>query len=68
MARPTSYQPNRRAYQKALPDRGAPLPKPGTIPDGPTRTAAWPDPGYTGNSSKRLRGVRRVKTSMMERT
>jgi len=68
VATPTSHRPNRRAYQKANPSKGPEPLKTGRIPDAPTKTVSWPDPGLRGDSAKRLRGVTRVKTAMMERT
>lgn len=62
----TSYRPNRMALQKNLPSKGADLPKRGSIPDGPEKAVAWPDPGQKGNAAKRLRGIPKVKTRMME--
>jgi hypothetical protein len=69
VAKPTSFRPNKRAYQKSSPGKGADFPATSTTtPSAPERTAAWPAPDKTGNSQKRLRGIARVKTRMMERT
>lgn len=69
MATATSYRPHKRAYQKSSPRKGAALPATGGgAPDAPSKTAAWPAPDKVGNSAKRLRGIERVKTRMMERT
>lgn len=68
MAEPTTFRPQKRQLQKSLPSKGpAPL-KTGSIKDGPEKTVNWPDAGQKGNSASRLRGVKRVKTSMWERT
>lgn len=68
MATPTSYRPFKAAYQKASPKKGADFPAKGTgTESGPEKTAAWVAPDQLGNSSKRLRGVSRVKTRMWER-
>lgn len=68
MGAPTSYRPNKRALQKALPKKGPPPPATGgEAKGGPEKTAAWVAPDQLGNSSKRLRGIGRVKTRMWER-
>jgi hypothetical protein len=68
VAKPTSNRPNKRALQKALPSKGAGFPAAGTATaSAPERTAAWTAPDQLGNSSKRLRGIERVKTRMWER-
>jgi hypothetical protein len=68
VGKPTSHRPNKRALQKALPNKGAAPPaKGGGLPNGPEKTVNWPTPDRLGNSSKRLNGVERVKTRMWER-
>lgn len=68
MATPTSFRPYKRQHQKAAPSKGAALPAAGAAAkSGPEKTAAWAVPDQLGNSSKRLRGIERVKTRMWER-
>lgn len=68
MATPTSQRPYKRAYQKSAPRKGADFPAKGTGSDsGPEKTVNWPTPDQLGNSSKRLRGIGRVKTRMWEK-
>lgn len=68
MATPTTFRPYKRAFQKATPKKGADFPATGTgIKSGSEKTAAWVAPDQLGNSSKRLRGIARVKTRMWER-
>lgn len=69
MATPTTYRPYARAFQKKAPSKGADFPAKGKGSEsGPERTANWPTPDQLGNSSKRLRGIGRVKTRMWEQT
>lgn len=67
MATPTTFRPYKRQRQKASPSKGPDEGPRGSMPNGPEKTAAWADPGQTGNAAKRLRGVKQVKTRMMER-
>jgi hypothetical protein len=67
MAKASSNQPLKAARQKAGPSKGADLPAKGRgSENGPEKTVGWPKPDQLGNSSKRLRGVTRVKTRMWE--
>lgn len=67
MATPTTFRPFRRQHQKAAPSKGPDEGPRGTPKNGPEKTVNWPDPGMTGKAAKRLRGVKQVKTRMMER-
>lgn len=67
MATPTSQRPYKRQFQRGNPSKGAALTEKGAGSEsGPEKTASWPAPDKLGNSSKRLRGVGRVKTRMWE--
>lgn len=68
MAKPTTYRPHKRAFQKSAPSKGADFVARGKgMERAPEKTAAWTAPDKLGNAKKRLRGVEPVKTRMWER-